>query len=156
VGRPESGFSDGMNGDNGDAFHGDGQGDKGYRSRCDADDRIADRNGKIQRRDGEAGVLLAGEGLHPSSKGARIRYSGNGSAVTKGPFPATGDLVAGFWLIQVGSKDEAISWMKRAPFGDGSEVELRQVLSAEDFGEALTPELREQEERLRARSEGKS
>ena len=98
----------------------------------------------------KAGVMLAGEGLHPSSKGARIKYSGRERTVTPGPFSATGDLVSGFWLIQVKSRDEAIEWMKRAPFDGGAEVELRQVFDAEDFGEALTPELREQETRLRA------
>ena len=98
----------------------------------------------------KAGVLLAGEGLHPSSKGARIRYSGKERTVTPGPFSATGDLVSGFWLIQVKSRDEAIEWMKRAPFDGGTEIELRQVFESEDFGEALTSELREQETRLRA------
>ena len=98
----------------------------------------------------KAGVMLAGEGLHPSSKGARIKYSGRERTVTPGPFSSTGDLVSGFWLIQVKSRDEAIEWMKRAPFDGGAEVELRQVFDAEDFGEALTSELREQETRLRA------
>jgi hypothetical protein len=103
----------------------------------------------------KAGVLLAGEGLHPSSKGARIKYSGKERTVTPGPFSATGDLVSGFWLIQVKSRDEAIEWMKRAPFDGGAEVELRQVFESEDFGEALTPELREQETRLRAEAAGR-
>ena len=98
----------------------------------------------------KAGVMLAGEGLHPSSKGARIKYSGRERTVTPGPFSATGDLVSGFWLIQVKSRDEAIEWMKRAPFDGGTEIELRQVFESEDFGEALTSELREQETRLRA------
>jgi hypothetical protein len=98
----------------------------------------------------KAGVMLAGEGLHPSSKGARIRYSGKERAVTAGPFGASSDLVAGFWLIQTKSLAEAVDWMKRAPFDGGSEIEIRQVFDAEDFGEALTPELREQEQRLRA------
>jgi hypothetical protein len=98
----------------------------------------------------KAGVLLAGEGLHPSSKGVRIKYSGKERTVTPGPFSATGELVSGFWLIQVKSRDEAIEWMKRAPFDGGAEVELRQACDPEDFGEALTPELREQETRLRA------
>ena len=98
----------------------------------------------------KAGIMLAGEGLHPSAKGARIKYSGKERTVTKGPFSGTGDLVSGFWLIQVKSRDEAIEWMKRAPFDGGSEIEIRQVFDAEDFGEALTPELREQEVRLRA------
>jgi hypothetical protein len=106
--------------------------------------------GKFNEEMVKAGVMLAGEGLHPSSKGARIKYSGKERTVTLGPFSATGDLVSGFWLIQVKSRDEAIEWMKRAPFDGGAEVELRQVFDAEDFGEALTPELREQETRLRA------
>ncbi len=97
----------------------------------------------------KAGVMLAGEGLHPSSKGARVRFSGGDRTVTDGPFAETKELVAGFWLWQVKSKDEAIEWLKRAPFGDGSEVELRQVFEAEDFGDEFTPELREAEEKLR-------
>jgi hypothetical protein len=106
--------------------------------------------GKFNEEMVKAGVMLAGEGLHPSSKGARIKYSGRERTVTPGPFSATGDLVSGFWLIQVKSRDEAIEWMKRAPFDGGAEVELRQVFESEDFGEALTSELREQETRLRA------
>ena len=106
--------------------------------------------GKFNEKMVKAGVMLAGEGLHPSSKGARIKYSGKERAVISGPFSATGDLVSGFWLIQVKSRDEAIEWMKRAPFDGGAEIEIRQVFDAEDFGEALTPELREQETRLRA------
>jgi hypothetical protein len=106
--------------------------------------------GKFNAEMVKAGVLLAGEGLHPSSNGARIKYSGKERTVTSGPFRATGDLVSGFWLIQVKSRDEAIEWMKRAPFDGGAEIEIRQVFDAEDFGEALTPELREQEARLRA------
>jgi len=94
--------------------------------------------------------MLAGEGLHPTSKGARIKYAGKAPSVSRGPFAVTNDLVAGFWLIQVKSRDEAIEWMKRAPFDGGAEIEIRQIFDAEDFGEALTPELREQEERLRA------
>ena len=106
--------------------------------------------GKFNEEMVKAGVMLAGEGLHPSSKGARIKYSGEERTVTSGPFSATGDLVSGFWLIQVKSRDEAIEWMKRAPFDGGAEIEIRQVFEAEDFGEALTPELREQETRLRS------
>ena len=106
--------------------------------------------GKFNEEMVKAGVMLAGEGLHPSSNGVRIKYSGNAPTLTNGPFTGTQDLVAGFWLIQVKSRDEAIEWMKRAPFDGGSEIEIRQVFSAEDFGDALTPELREQEERLRA------
>ena len=108
--------------------------------------------GKFNEEMVKAGVMLAGEGLHPSSNGARIRYSGKDRTVTTGPFAATHELVAGFWLIQVKSRDEAIEWMKRAPFDGGSEIEIRQVFDAEDFGEALTPELREQEQRLRAQA----
>ena len=102
----------------------------------------------------KAGVLLAGEGLHPSSRGARVRFSGSKRTVIDGPFSATNELVAGFWLWQVKSKEEAIEWLKRCPNpmpGD-SEIELRQVFEADDFGAALAPELRAQEERLRAAS----
>jgi|SRR5258705_8922685 len=111
--------------------------------------------GKFNEEMAKAGVMEAGEGLHPTSKGARLKYSGGKSAVSRGPFNPTNDLVAGFWLIQTKSLDEAIDWMKRAPFGSGAEIEIRQVVSAEDFGEALTPELREQEERLRAQAKKK-
>jgi hypothetical protein len=100
----------------------------------------------------KAGVMQAGEGLHPTSKGVRLKYSGGKSTVSRGPFNYTSDLVCGFWLIETKSLDEAIDWMKRAPFDGGAEIEIRQVFSAEDFGEALTPELREQEERLRAQA----
>jgi hypothetical protein len=106
--------------------------------------------GKFNEEMVKAGVMLAGEGLHPTSKGARIKYSGKQRTVSNGPFALSGDLIAGFWLIQVESRDEAVEWMKRAPFDGGSEIEIRQVFDAEDFGEALTPELREQEQRLRA------
>ena len=102
----------------------------------------------------KAGVMLAGEGLHPSSKGARVRFSGEKRTVIDGPFTEAKELIAGFWLIQAKSKEEAIEWAKRAPFRDG-EVEFRQVFEAEDFGEEFTPELREQEDRLRAQIEGK-
>ena len=103
----------------------------------------------------KAGVMLAGEGLHPSSKGARVRFSGDKRTVIDGPFAETKELVAGYWLWQVKSKEEAIEWLKRAPFDGGTEVEIRQVFEAEDFGPALTPELREQEERLRAQTAAK-
>jgi hypothetical protein len=101
----------------------------------------------------KAGVLLAGEGLHPSSKGARVKFSGSKRTVIDGPFAETKELIAGFWLIQVKSREEAIEWVKRAPNpmpGTESEIEIRQVFEAEDFGAEFTPELREQEERLRA------
>ena len=101
----------------------------------------------------KAGIMLAGEGLHPSSKGARIVFDGDKRSVVDGPFAETKELIAGFWLIEVGSKEEAIEWMKRCPhpFGEGqAQLEIRQIFSPEDFGAEFTPELREQEERLRA------
>ncbi|SDF38696.1 MULTISPECIES: YciI family protein [unclassified Duganella] len=109
--------------------------------------------GKFNQELVNAGVLLAGEGLHPSSKGARIRYEGAARTVTEGPFAETRELVAGFWLIQVQSKEEAIEWMKRCPnpFDGPSEIEIRQVYEMSDFGDALPPELAAQEESLRAR-----
>src|SRR5438270_9515941 len=103
----------------------------------------------------KAGVLLAAEGLQPSSKGARVKFSGSKRIVKDGPFAETKELIAGFWLIQVKSKQEAIEWVKRAPNpmpGTESEIEIRQVFEAEDFGAEFTPELREQEERLRAQT----
>jgi PhnB protein len=106
--------------------------------------------GKFNEELVKAGVMLAGEGLHPSSRGVRIRFSGKQRTVIDGPFAETKELVGGFWLWQVRSREEAIEWLKRAPFDGGVEVELRPVFEAEDFGAALTPELREQEERLRA------
>jgi len=102
----------------------------------------------------KAGVMLAGEGLHPSAKGARVRFSGPQRTVIDGPFSETKELVAGFWLLQCKSKEECIEWVKRCPnpMPGESEIEIRQVFEAEDFGEAFTPELREQEERLRAQA----
>ena len=108
--------------------------------------------GKFNEELVKAGMMEAGEGLHPTTKGARVKYSGDTPSVSRGPFNLTGDLVAGFWLIKAKSLDEVIDWMKRAPFLAGDEIEIRQVFSAEDFGEALTPELREQEQRLRAQA----
>jgi hypothetical protein len=99
----------------------------------------------------KAGVMLAGEGLHPSSKGARVKFLEGKQIVTDGPFTETKELIAGFWLWKVKSKAEAIEWLKRAPFGGGAEIEVRQVFEADDFGAEFTPELREQEERLRAK-----
>ena len=98
----------------------------------------------------KAGIMEAGEGLHPSANGVRVRFDGTARTVIDGPFPETEQLVAGFWLWKVSSRQEAIDWLKRAPFDGGTEIELRQVFEAEDFGEALTPDLREQEDRLRA------
>jgi hypothetical protein len=110
--------------------------------------------GKFNEELAKAGVLLAGEGLQPSSKGARVKFSGKKRTVIDGPFSETKELVAGFWLIQVKSKEDAIEWVKRVPnpTGDEGEIEIRQVFEAEDFGPALTPELREQEERIRAKA----
>jgi hypothetical protein len=99
----------------------------------------------------KAGVMLAGEGLHASSKGARVRFSGKERSVIDGPFAETKELIAGFWMIQVRSMDEAIEWVKRCPMED-TELEIRQVFEADDFGDEFTPELREQEERLRAQA----
>jgi hypothetical protein len=111
--------------------------------------------GKFNEELVKAGVMLAGEGLHPSSKGARVRFSGGKRTVIDGPFAETKELIAGFWIWQVKSKEEAIEWVKRCPnpHNEETEVEIRQVFEAEDFGAELTPELREQEERLRAQSE---
>ena len=97
----------------------------------------------------KAGVMLAGDGLHPSSKGMRVRFSGGEPTVIDGPFAETKELLAGYWLIETKSRDEAVEWVKRAPMV-GTELEIRQVLEAEDFGDEFTPELREQEDRLRA------
>jgi len=97
----------------------------------------------------KAGVMLAGEGLHPTSKGKRVRFSGGKQIITDGPFSETKELIAGFWLWQVRSMDEAIEWLKRSPFDGGAELEVRQVVETEDFGAEMTPELRAQEERLR-------
>ena len=105
--------------------------------------------GKFNQEMADAGVLLAGEGLHPSSKGARIRFDGTKVAVTDGPFPETKDLVSGFWLIEVKSKAEAIAWCSRIPFADGEEVELRQVFDAADFADVIPPEEVAREEALR-------
>ncbi len=104
----------------------------------------------------KAGLMLAGEGLQPSSKGKRVRFSGSQRTVIDGPFAETKELIAGFWLLQVKSKEEAIEWVKRCPHpmpGEDAEIEIRQVFEAEDFGEEFTPELRAQEERLRAQME---
>ncbi len=113
------------------------------------DKKMLAEMGKFNEALVKAGIMLAGEGLQASSKGARVKFSGGKKTVTDGPFAETKELIAGFWLWQVKSKEEAIEWLKRAPF-DGTEVEIRQVFEAEDFGEEFTPELREQEERHRA------
>jgi len=116
------------------------------------DEQLLTAMGKYNEELAQAGVLLAGEGLHPSAKGARVKFSGSKRTVIDGPFAETKELIAGFWLWQVKSKAEAIEWVKRCPMPHDTEaeIEIRQVFEAEDFGPALTPELREQEERLRA------
>jgi hypothetical protein len=116
---------------------------------------ILSEMGKFNEQLVQAGVMLAGEGLQASSKGARVKFSGKNRTVIDGPFAETKELVAGFWLWQVKSKEEAIEWLKRAPFDGGTEVEIRQLFELEDFGPAATPEFREQEARLRARVAGK-
>ena len=113
------------------------------------DQKILAEMGKFNEELVKAGVMLAGEGLHASAKGKRVRFEGAKRTVIDGPFAETKELIAGFWLWQVKSMDEAVEWLKRAPFGCGTEIEIRRVFEAEDFGPALTPELREQEERLR-------
>ena len=117
-------------------------------------EKILTDMGKYNEELVKAGVLLAGEGLLPSSKGVRVRFSGTKRTVIDGPFAETKELVAGFWIFQVKSREEAIEWIKRCPnpMLEDSEIEIRQIASPEDFGEALTPELREAEERLRAES----
>src|SRR5437764_14002696 len=112
------------------------------------DEKILTEMGKFNEELVKAGVMQAGEGLQPSSKGVRVKFSGSKRIVTDGPFAETKELIAGFWLWQVKSKEEAIEWLKRAPFGGGTEVEIRQVFEAEDFGPALTPELRKKEEQI--------
>ena len=117
------------------------------------DEKALTAMGKFNVELEKAGVLLAAEGLQASSKGARVKFSGSKRIVTDGPFAETKELIAGFWIWQVKSKDEAIAWLKRAPFDDGFEVEIRQVFEAEDFGPALRPEFKEQEERIRAKAQ---
>lgn len=118
------------------------------------DEQLLTDMGKYNETLANAGILLAGEGLHPSSAGFRIRFSGKDRTVVDGPFAETKELIAGYWLWQVESMDEAIEWVKRCPnpMEEDSEIEIRRVFEADDFGEAFTPELREQEERLRART----
>jgi hypothetical protein len=110
--------------------------------------------GKFNEELANAGVMLAGEGLHPTSKGVRIKFSNGKTTVTDGPFAETKELIAGFWLWQVKSKEEAIEWLKRAPFDNNEEVEIRQVFEAADFGDEFTPELKEQEDRIRQQVAG--
>ena len=122
------------------------------------DEKLLTEMGKFNEELVKAGVMLAGEGLQPSSKGARVKFSGDKRTVTDGPFTEAKELIAGFWLWQVKSKEEAIEWVKRCPNpfpGTESEIEIRQVFEVEDFGAQFTPELREQEERLRLQAAAK-
>jgi hypothetical protein len=113
------------------------------------DKEILTKMGKFNEELAKAGIMLAGEGLQASSKGVRVRFNGDKRTVTDGPFAETKELIAGFWLWQVRSMEEAVEWLKRAPFDGGAEVEIRRVFEADDFGENFTPELRKQEERIR-------
>jgi hypothetical protein len=121
------------------------------------DERMLSEMGRYNQELVEAGILLAGDGLHPSSRGKRVRFSGAARTVVDGPFAETKELIAGYWLWQVRSMDEAVEWLKRCPnpHNEATEVEIRPVFEAADFGEAFTPELREQEERIRAQAEAR-
>ena len=129
--------------------------DKNSEAGAMPDERLLTEMTKFNEELVKAGVMLAGEGLHPSSKGARVRFSGANRTVIDGPFAETKELVAGFWLWKVKSKEEAIEWVKRCPnpMPGESEIEIRQIFEADDFGPALTPELREKEERMRIQAE---
>jgi hypothetical protein len=118
-------------------------------------EKLLTEMGKFNEELVKAGVMIGGEGLQPSSKGARVKFSGNKRTVVDGPFSETKELIAGFWILQVKSKQEAIDWIKRAPnpMEGESEIEIRQIFETDDFGDAMTPELREQEDRLRAQTE---
>jgi hypothetical protein len=118
------------------------------------DEKLLTEMGNFNEELVKAGVMLAGEGLHPTSKAARVRFDGDKRTVIDGPFTESKELIAGYWLWQVRDMDEAIEWIKRAPFGGGVEIELRPVFEMDDFGDEFTPELREQEQRLRAQTEG--
>jgi hypothetical protein len=117
------------------------------------DEKLLAEMGNFNEELVKAGVMLAGEGLHPTSKAARVRFDGDKRTVIDGPFTESKELIAGYWLWQVRDMDEAIEWIKRAPFGGGTEIEIRPVFEAEDFGDEFTPELREQEQRLRSQIE---
>ena len=119
-------------------------------------EEILSKMGKYNEELVKAGVMQAGEGLHPSSKGARVKFEGSKRSVIDGPFPETKELIAGFWIWKVKSMQDAIDWLKRAPFGGGVELEIRPVFEAEDFGKNLTPELRERDQHLRKQIAGKN
>ena len=119
------------------------------------DRKLLTEMGRYNEELSKAGVFLAGEGLHPTSKGKRVKFSGTQKTVIDGPFAETKELIAGYWLWQARSMDEAVEWLKRAPFDGGTEVEIRQVFEAADFGDEFTPELRRQEEAIRAQAAAK-
>ena len=119
------------------------------------DTRMLTEMGKYNAQLASAGIMLAGDGLHPTSKGKRIRFSGSNRTVIDGPFAETKELIAGYWLWKVKSMDEAVEWLKKAPFDGGTEIEVRQIFENEDFGAEFTPELRQQEQAIRERIEGK-
>jgi hypothetical protein len=119
-------------------------------------EKLLTEMGKFNEELVNAGVMQAADGLHPSSRGKRVKFSGGVRTVIDGPFVETKELIAGFWIWQVKSMDDAVAWLKRAPFDGGAEVEIRPVFEADDFGKELTPELRAQEERLRARIDAKT
>ena len=118
-------------------------------------EKILTDMGKYNEELVKAGVMLAGEGLHPSAKGKRVRFSGADRTVVDGPFAETKELIAGYWIWKVKSIDDAVNWLKRVPFDGGTELEIRPIFETEDFGKEMTPELRAQEERLRAQMESK-
>jgi hypothetical protein len=120
------------------------------------DEKLLSEMGNFNEELVKAGVMLAGEGLHPTSKAVRVRFDGDDRTVIDGPFTESKELIAGYWLWQVRDMDEAIEWIKRAPFGGGTQIEIRPVFEMEDFGEEFTPELREQEQRLRDQIEERS
>lgn len=126
------------------------KGDEKYEAGAEPTEQEFIEMGAFNEELANAGVMISGEGLHNTSKGARIRYGGKQPEVTRGPFGKGPELMAGYWILEVDSLDEAIDWMKRAPFKEG-EIEIRQIAQAEDFGEAYTPAVREQEERIRER-----
>jgi hypothetical protein len=119
------------------------------------DTRMLTEMGRYNEELANAGIMLAGEGLHPTSKAKRVRFSGNERTIIDGPFAETKELIAGYWLWKVKSMDEAVAWLKKAPFDGGTEIELRPVFENEDFGEEFTPELRKQEDAIREKIGGK-
>ena len=124
-------------------------GDKNSEAGVLPDEKILTEMGKFNEEMVKEGVMLAGEGLHPTSKGARIKYAGGKTIVRDGPFTESKELIAGFWIIQAKSREDAVNWMKRAPFGGGTEIEIRQIYEMDELGEGFTPELKEQEKRQR-------